>query len=101
MTSPKPDTRLEIADPVPPDSPGAREIGFADTGAMWRAKYDMAPDAFAIAGDVGERAEQPWSDRQRKQRRDARQRRAAHGRGALQKIPACRHRRSLPFIIEA
>lgn len=26
---------------------GAREIGFADTGAMWRAKYDMAPDAFA------------------------------------------------------
>ncbi|MEA2795114.1 MAG: hypothetical protein QOI87_2494 [Bradyrhizobium sp.] len=29
MTSPKPDTRLEIADPVPPDSPGAREIGFA------------------------------------------------------------------------
>jgi benzoate-CoA ligase family protein len=29
MTSPKPDTRLEIADPVPRDSPGAREIGFA------------------------------------------------------------------------
>ena len=26
---------------------GARELGFADTGAMWRAKYDMAPDAFA------------------------------------------------------
>jgi peptidyl-dipeptidase A len=26
---------------------GAREIGFADTGAMWRAKYDMPPDAFA------------------------------------------------------
>ena len=25
---------------------GARELGFADTGAMWRAKYDMAPDAF-------------------------------------------------------
>src|SRR2546426_6353417 len=21
--------------------------GFADTGAMWRAKYDMPPDAFA------------------------------------------------------
>jgi benzoate-CoA ligase family protein len=28
MISPKPDTTLEIADPVPPDSPGAREIGF-------------------------------------------------------------------------
>ena len=26
---------------------GARELGFADSGAMWRAKYDMAPDAFA------------------------------------------------------
>lgn len=26
---------------------GARELGFGDTGAMWRSKYDMAPDAFA------------------------------------------------------
>lgn len=26
---------------------GAREMGFKDTGAMWREKYDMAPDAFA------------------------------------------------------
>jgi peptidyl-dipeptidase A len=26
---------------------GARELGFADTGAMWRSKYDMAPDQFA------------------------------------------------------
>jgi peptidyl-dipeptidase A len=26
---------------------GARELGFADTGAMWRAKYDMPPDAYA------------------------------------------------------
>ena len=25
---------------------GAKELGFADTGAMWRAKYDMPPDAF-------------------------------------------------------
>ena len=25
---------------------GAKELGFADNGAMWRAKYDMAPDAF-------------------------------------------------------
>ena len=26
---------------------GAREMGFNDTGAMWRSKYDMEPDAFA------------------------------------------------------
>jgi len=26
---------------------GAKEMGFADTGAMWRTKYDMEPDAFA------------------------------------------------------
>jgi len=26
---------------------GARELGFADAGAMWRSKYDMPPDAFA------------------------------------------------------
>ena len=26
---------------------GARTLGFADTGAMWRGKYDMPPDAFA------------------------------------------------------
>ena len=26
---------------------GARELGFADTGAMWRSRYDMAPDDFA------------------------------------------------------
>ena len=25
---------------------GARELGFADTGAMWRSKYDMPPDEF-------------------------------------------------------
>jgi peptidyl-dipeptidase A len=25
---------------------GARELGFADTGAMWRAKYDMPADEF-------------------------------------------------------
>ena len=25
---------------------GAKEVGFADTGAMWRSKYDMAPEAF-------------------------------------------------------
>lgn len=26
---------------------GAREMGFADTGAMWRTNYDMSPDEFA------------------------------------------------------
>jgi peptidyl-dipeptidase A len=26
---------------------GARELGFANTGALWRAGYDMPPDAFA------------------------------------------------------
>jgi peptidyl-dipeptidase A len=26
---------------------GAQELGFADTGAMWRSKYDMSPDEFA------------------------------------------------------
>lgn len=27
---------------------GAQELGFKDTGAMWRSKYDMEPDAFAV-----------------------------------------------------
>jgi len=26
---------------------GAKEMGFKDTGTMWRSKYDMEPDAFA------------------------------------------------------
>lgn len=26
---------------------GARELGFADNGALWRSKYDMQPDDFA------------------------------------------------------
>jgi peptidyl-dipeptidase A len=26
---------------------GSKELGFPDTGAMWRSKYDMPPDAFA------------------------------------------------------
>jgi peptidyl-dipeptidase A len=26
---------------------GARELGFADTGAMWRTRYDMPPDDFS------------------------------------------------------
>ena len=30
---------------------GARELGFADTGALWRAGYDMPPDDFAVEVD--------------------------------------------------
>ena len=26
---------------------GARELGFADTGAMWRSQYDMSPEEFS------------------------------------------------------
>jgi peptidyl-dipeptidase A len=45
----------EIAKPIRKDytrfvelsNKGTRELGFPNTGAMWRAKYDMPPDAFA------------------------------------------------------
>ena len=30
---------------------GARDLGYHDAGAMWRSKYDMAPDAFAAEVD--------------------------------------------------
>lgn len=30
---------------------GARHLGFADLGALWRSKYDMKPDAFAAELD--------------------------------------------------
>ena len=30
---------------------GARELGFANTGAMWRSNYDMPPDDFAALTD--------------------------------------------------
>jgi peptidyl-dipeptidase A len=30
---------------------GARGLGFADAGAMWRSGYDMPPDSFAVAMD--------------------------------------------------
>ena len=38
--------RPEFARYVALANQGAREVGFEDTGAMWRAKYDMPPDAF-------------------------------------------------------
>jgi len=30
---------------------GAQELGFKDTGAMWRSKYDMTPEAFSAELD--------------------------------------------------
>jgi len=30
---------------------GARELGYKDTGALWRSNYDMSPDAFATEVD--------------------------------------------------
>lgn len=30
---------------------GSRELGYADTGALWRSWYDMEPDAFAAETD--------------------------------------------------
>ncbi len=30
---------------------GARELGYKDTGALWRSKYDMPPDTFAAELD--------------------------------------------------
>ncbi|MCE5247875.1 MAG: M2 family metallopeptidase [Candidatus Polarisedimenticolia bacterium] len=30
---------------------GARDLGFADTGALWRSKYDMSPDEFSAEVD--------------------------------------------------
>jgi peptidyl-dipeptidase A len=45
----------QIAQPIRKDyvrfvelsNKGAKEMGFKDTGAMWRSKYDMEPDAFS------------------------------------------------------
>ena len=30
---------------------GAKELGYADVGAMWRSQYDMSPEAFAVLTD--------------------------------------------------
>jgi peptidyl-dipeptidase A len=46
-----PPMRKDYARFVELSNKGARELGFADTGAMWRAKYDMAPDAFTTELD--------------------------------------------------
>ena len=42
-----PPMRQDFARFVELSNKGARELGFKDTGAMWRSKYDMPPDDFA------------------------------------------------------
>lgn len=42
-----PPMKKEYARLVDIANQGARELGYPDTGAMWRSKYDMPPDAFA------------------------------------------------------
>ncbi|MBB3117933.1 M2 family metallopeptidase [Pseudoduganella violacea] len=42
-----PSYKQRYADYVVLSNKGAREMGFADTGAMWRSQYDMPADAFA------------------------------------------------------
>ncbi len=42
-----PPMRRDFARFVELSNKGARELGFKDTGAMWRSKYDMPPDDFA------------------------------------------------------
>src|SRR5688572_10718753 len=41
-----PPMRNDYARFVELSNKGAKELGFADTGAMWRQKYDMPPDEF-------------------------------------------------------
>jgi len=41
-----PPMRKDYARFVELSNKGARELGFADTGVMWRAKYDMPPEEF-------------------------------------------------------
>ncbi|GMR21780.1 MAG: M2 family metallopeptidase [Acidobacteriota bacterium] len=46
-----PPMREEFARYVELGNKGARELGFADLGSMWRSQYDMPPDAFAVELD--------------------------------------------------
>ena len=41
-----PPMRAKYARFVELSNQGAKELGFADTGAMWRSKYDMPPDQY-------------------------------------------------------
>ena len=40
--------KKNYADYVALSNKGAREMGYADTGALWRSGYDMPPQAFAV-----------------------------------------------------
>ncbi len=42
-----PPMKKDFARLVELSNKGAKELGFADTGALWRSQYDMAPDDFA------------------------------------------------------
>jgi peptidyl-dipeptidase A len=47
-----PPMREDYAKLVSLANEGARELGFRDTGEIWRSWYDMAPDAFAAKMDA-------------------------------------------------
>jgi len=46
-----PPMRPRYAEMIQLGNRGAREMGFADLGALWRSNYDMPPDAFAAEVD--------------------------------------------------
>ncbi|MDX2234683.1 MAG: M2 family metallopeptidase [Hyphomonadaceae bacterium] len=46
-----PPMRADYAQLVTLANEGSRELGYADTGALWRSKYDMPADAFAAETD--------------------------------------------------
>jgi benzoate-CoA ligase family protein len=62
MTSPKPDATLEIADRVPPDSPGGSEIGFAipkqynASRILFENLEEGRADRLALTGPAGARS---------------------------------------------
>ena len=43
--------RTDFAREVVIANQGAKELGYADTGALWRSGYDMTPDQFAATTD--------------------------------------------------
>jgi len=46
-----PQMRADYAKLAQLSNEGARDLGFKDTGALWRSGYDMEPDAFAADTD--------------------------------------------------
>ena len=46
-----PSMRADFAREVELANEGSRDLGYADTGALWRSGYDMDPDAFAAETD--------------------------------------------------